>query len=65
MNTKSKLKIAKRQVHLDFHTSEHFPDIGKHFSKEQFQQALKAARLDGINIFAKCNQLELLPNQGG
>ena len=65
MNTKNNLKIAKRQVHLDFHTSEHFPDIGKRFSKEQFQQALKAARLDGINIFAKCNQLELLPNQGG
>lgn len=29
-----------RQAHLDFHTSELIPDVGKHFSKEQFQAAL-------------------------
>ena len=55
MNTKNNLKIAKRQINLNFHTSEHFPNVGKRFSKEQFQQALKAARLEGINIFAKCH----------
>ena len=28
-----------RQIHLDFHTSEHIPDVGKCFSKEQFKEA--------------------------
>ena len=42
-----------RQVHLDFHTSEHIPDIGKKFDKKQFQQALKAGHVNSINIFAK------------
>ncbi len=46
-------KIGTRQIHLDFHTSEHLPDIGKHFSKEQFQQALKVAHVNAINVFAK------------
>jgi len=46
-------KIGKRQIHLDFHTSEHLPDIGKNFSKAQFQEALKVAHVDAINVFAK------------
>ncbi|MEM7032898.1 MAG: alpha-amylase family protein [Chloroflexota bacterium] len=46
-------KIGTRQIHLDFHTSEYLPDIGKNFSKAQFQAALKAAHVDAINIFAK------------
>jgi hypothetical protein len=46
-------KIGTRQVHLDFHTSEHLPDVGKRFSKEQFQSALKAAHVNSINLFAK------------
>jgi len=29
------------------------PDIGKRFSKEQFQQALNAAHVNAINVFAK------------
>lgn len=46
-------QIGTRQIHLDFHTSEHLPDIGKNFSKEQFQAALKAANVNAINIFGK------------
>jgi hypothetical protein len=46
-------KIGTRQVHLDFHTSEYLPDIGKAFSKEQFQQALRIARVNAVNVFAK------------
>ena len=42
-----------RQIHLDFHTSEHIPDIGKKFSKQQFQEALKTGHVNAINIFAK------------
>lgn len=47
--------MGNRQVHLDFHTSEHIPGIGEKFSKQQFQEALKTGRLDQINIFGKCH----------
>ena len=47
------LPLPARQIHLDFHTSEHIPDIGVRFSKAQFQQALKTARVNAINVFAK------------
>ena len=35
--------IGQRQVHLDFHTSEHLENIACAFCKEDFQAALKAA----------------------
>ncbi len=46
--------LRKRQVHLDFHTSELLP-VGKSFSKEQFQNALKAGHVDSITVFSKCH----------
>ena len=49
-------KIGKRQIHLDFHTSEHLPDVGiKVLLNAQFQEALKLAHVDAINVFAKCH----------
>ena len=47
--------LPSRQVHLDFHTSEFIPGIGEKFDKKQFQEALKTAHLNQINIFAKCH----------
>ena len=44
-----------RQVHLDFHTSEHIPEVGNNFSKKQFKEALKLGNLNQINIFGKCH----------
>lgn len=44
-----------RQVHLDFHTSEAIGGIGKNFSKEQFQKALKLGHVDSITVFSKCH----------
>jgi hypothetical protein len=48
-------KPRDRQVHLDFHTSEHIPNVGKFFDKRQFQNALKVGRVNHINLFAKCH----------
>ena len=45
--------LPARQIHLDFHTSEHIPGVGSRFSKKQFQEALKAGNVNLINIFAK------------
>ncbi len=47
--------LPQRQVHLDFHTSEHIPGVGKQFDKHWFQQALKEGNLNSITVFAKCH----------
>lgn len=44
-----------RQIHLDFHTSEHIEDIGKKFNKKQFQTALKKGHINSITLFSKCH----------
>jgi len=49
------IRLATRQVHLDFHTSECIPDVGARFSKDNFQAALRRGRLNSITIFAKCH----------
>ncbi|NLG51580.1 MAG: hypothetical protein GX552_15860 [Chloroflexi bacterium] len=49
------MREPSRQVHLDFHTSEHIPGIGSRFRKEQWQQALQIGRVNLINVFAKCH----------
>jgi hypothetical protein len=56
-NTRSERNFREftRQIHLDFHTTEAISDIGSSFSKEQFQEALKAGHVNSINIFAKCH----------
>ena len=44
-----------RQVHLDFHTSEKIDGVGKDFSRENFQEALKVGCVNSITIFSKCH----------
>ncbi len=44
-----------RQIHLDFHTSGAIEGIGSRFSKEQFQEALKAGHVNSITVFSKCH----------
>lgn len=44
-----------RQVHLDFHTSEHIPAVGDQFDAEEFARTLKEAHVNQINLFAKCH----------
>ncbi len=44
-----------RQVHLDFHTSEHIPDVGAKFDAGQFQAALRRGNVDSVTVFAKCH----------
>jgi hypothetical protein len=44
-----------RQVHLDFHTSEAIANIGKRFSKRQFQDMLQLGHVDSITVFSKCH----------
>ncbi len=46
--------LRYRQVHLDFHTSEHVT-VGDKFNPEQFKSALKSGHVDSITIFSKCH----------
>jgi len=52
-NTNKPLRY--RQIHLDFHTSEHIPGIGADFDPDAFVSTLKDAHVDSITIFAKCH----------
>ncbi len=49
------VRLPSRQVHLDFHTSEHIPGVGHRFDAANFQEALKLGHLNSITIFAKCH----------
>jgi hypothetical protein len=49
------ISLPSRQVHLDFHTSEHIPGVGAGFDKANFQAALKLGKLNSITVFAKCH----------
>ncbi len=44
-----------RQVHLDFHTSPHIPQVGHDFDAREFASTLHKARVDSITCFARCH----------
>lgn len=46
-------ELRYRQVHLDFHTSEHIPDVGAAFDPDQFVAALKRGNVDSVTVFAR------------
>jgi hypothetical protein len=48
-------QLPYRQVHLDFHTSEWCQEVGGQFDAEAFAQTLVEARVQSINLFAKCH----------
>lgn len=47
--------LPTRQVHLDFHTSEHIPDVGSEFDSETFARTFREAHVNSVTIFAKCH----------
>ena len=47
--------MRRRQVHLDFHTSECIDGIGSKFSKENFQEMLIKGHINSITLFSKCH----------
>ncbi len=45
----------QRQVHLDFHTSPHIPDVASDFDAASFAQTFQTARVNSVTVFAKCH----------
>lgn len=48
-------QLSPRQVHLDFHTSEHIPDIASNFDAQEFARTAKEASISSITVFARCH----------
>jgi hypothetical protein len=44
-----------RQIHLDFHTSEHIPGIGSRFDPDRFADTFARADVDSVTVFSKCH----------
>jgi hypothetical protein len=44
-----------RQVHLDFHTSGHIPNVGAYFDRRQFQEELRRGHVNSVTLFSKCH----------
>jgi hypothetical protein len=55
MPARTNKPLRYRQIHLDFHTSEHIPGIGAAFDPDAFVSTLKRSHVDSITIFAKCH----------
>ncbi len=49
------MPIPYRQIHLDFHTSEHIPGIASAWDKRHWQETLKRGHVNGVNVFAVCH----------
>jgi len=50
-----KIDLRFRQIHLDFHTSQHIPGIGSQFDPEEYAATLQKAHVDSITTFARCH----------
>jgi hypothetical protein len=48
-------ELPYRQVHLDFHTSEHVEGIGKNFDAGRFAEVLKDAHVNSVTCFGRCH----------
>lgn len=48
-------QLSSRQIHLDFHTSEHIAGVGADFDPRHFNACLERADVDWVNLFAKCH----------
>lgn len=49
------MKLANRQIHLDFHTSGLISGIAEKFDADNFIKTLKDSNVEGICVFARCH----------
>lgn len=55
-----------RQIHLDFHTSPHIPDVGTDFDADVFGDTLTDAHVNWVTLFAKCHHgMSYYPTKAG
>ena len=49
------MKLRRRQIHLDFHTSPLIPGVADRFDAEAFADTLAEANVNSVTCFAKCH----------
>ncbi len=49
------MELRFRQVHLDFHTSQHIAGIGDAFDPDEFADTLQRAHVNSVTCFARCH----------
>ncbi len=48
-------QLVARQIHLDYHTSELIPGVGKDFDPDLFAKTAKDAHIASMTVFARCH----------
>ncbi len=48
-------RLRFRQIHLDFHTSEHIPGVGSEFDPDEFADLMQRAHVNSVTCFARCH----------
>jgi hypothetical protein len=48
-------QLPFRQIHLDFHTSQHIAGIGSQFDPDEFADTLARAHVNSVTCFARCH----------
>jgi hypothetical protein len=49
------INLPFRQVHLDFHTSQHIRAVGAEFDPDEFAWTLARARVNSVTCFGRCH----------
>ncbi len=49
------IPLRFRQIHLDFHTSEHIEEVGAAFDPDEFAGLLVKAHVNSVTCFARCH----------
>lgn len=49
------IETHQRQIHLDFHTSQHIPGVGADFDAKEFAATMKRAHVNSVTTFGKCH----------
>lgn len=52
---RAEFDLPHRQIHLDFHTSEHISGVARSFDADAFVTTLKEAHVDSVTVFALCH----------
>jgi len=51
----SRTELRFRQIHMDYHTSEHIPDVAGRFDPDEFADTLAKAAVDSVTVFGRCH----------
>ncbi len=48
-------ELRFRQIHMDYHTSEHIAGVGAEFDPDEFADTLAKAAVDSVTVFGRCH----------